>query len=120
MGIQHCHQKGLLHRDIKPENFVWGCDGKLKLMDFAWSAPFGGGRRRQTLCRTLDYLAPELVNGSFYHDAVDRWCLGVLLYEFEDENVKVTKLNIRDVMYDMPSFLSAGAQNLIDGVRGSA
>jgi Ser/Thr protein kinase RdoA (MazF antagonist) len=23
-----------MHRDIKPENFVWGYDGKLKLIDF--------------------------------------------------------------------------------------
>jgi serine/threonine protein kinase len=88
-----------------------------------WSAPFGSGNRRQTLCGTLDYLAPELVNGAYYNDAADRWCLGVLLYEllvgcppFEDDNVKVTKVNIRDVMYDMPSFLSPGAQDIIDGV----
>lgn len=38
--------------------------------------------RRKTLCGTLDYLAPEMVEGAFHDANVDVWSLGVLAYEF--------------------------------------
>ena len=40
------------------------------------------GRRRRTLCGTLDYLPPEMVEGREHDSAVDNWSLGVLAYEF--------------------------------------
>lgn len=38
--------------------------------------------RRTTLCGTLDYLPPEMVEGNPHTAAVDLWALGVLTYEF--------------------------------------
>lgn len=38
--------------------------------------------RRKTLCGTLDYLPPEMVEGKEHSTAVDNWSLGVLTYEF--------------------------------------
>lgn len=38
--------------------------------------------RRRTLCGTLDYLPPEMVEGREHDAAVDVWSLGVLTYEF--------------------------------------
>jgi aurora kinase len=38
--------------------------------------------RRTTLCGTLDYLPPEMVEGKDHDAAVDLWSLGVLAYEF--------------------------------------
>jgi serine/threonine protein kinase len=38
--------------------------------------------RRQTLCGTLDYLAPEMVENQAHDHTVDVWALGVLAYEF--------------------------------------
>ena len=35
-----------------------------------------------TFCGTLDYLAPELIEGNSYDYTVDIWGLGVLTYEF--------------------------------------
>ena len=37
--------------------------------------------RRTTLCGTLDYLAPEMLNGCGYDEKIDLWCLGVFTYE---------------------------------------
>lgn len=38
--------------------------------------------RRTTLCGTLDYLPPEMVEGREHDSGVDIWGLGVLTYEF--------------------------------------
>jgi aurora kinase len=38
--------------------------------------------RRQTLCGTLDYLPPEMIEGKEHTAKVDLWALGVLCYEF--------------------------------------
>lgn len=35
-----------------------------------------------TLCGTLDYLPPEMVEGKEHNEKVDYWALGVLTYEF--------------------------------------
>ena len=34
------------------------------------------------MCGTLDYLAPEMLEGRTHDDCVDLWTLGVLCYEF--------------------------------------
>lgn len=52
--------------------------------------------KRQTLCGTTDYLAPEVVENKEHDHAVDNWTVGILCYEFlygippfadEDEHV---------------------------------
>jgi serine/threonine protein kinase len=52
----------------------------VRLADFGWSVHSVTNRRR-TICGTLDYLAPELIQGQPYTFTVDNWQLGVLLYE---------------------------------------
>ena len=42
----------------------------------------GPRSRRKTLCGTLDYLPPEMVEGREHDTGVDVWGLGVLTYEF--------------------------------------
>jgi len=80
-ALMYCHQKHVIHRDIKPENLLIGIKGELKIADFGWSV-HAPNSRRQTLCGTLDYLPPEMVEGRDHDAAVDVWSLGVLAYEF--------------------------------------
>ncbi|EFJ47737.1 aurora kinase [Volvox carteri f. nagariensis] len=80
-ALQYCHSHNVIHRDIKPENLLLGLDGELKLADFGWSVHAPSNRRR-TMCGTLDYLSPEMVEHKIHTSAVDNWCLGVLTYEF--------------------------------------
>jgi len=80
-AMKYCHSKHVIHRDIKPENLLLGAKNDVKIADFGWSvhAPTS---RRNTLCGTLDYLPPEMVEGREHDEQVDTWALGVLLYEF--------------------------------------
>jgi len=117
-ALQYCHSKHVIHRDIKPENLLIGAGGELKISDFGWSvhAPHS---RRSTLCGTLDYLSPEMIEGKQHDEAVDRWSLGVLLYEFlvgrppfEAEDERETT-RIAQVQLDLPSQLSEEAKDLL-------
>jgi serine/threonine protein kinase len=98
-ALSYLHSKHVIHRDIKPENLLVGINGELKIADFGWSVHAPGNRfvpsvsthrlsvhfyflRRTTLCGTLDYLPPEMVQGKAHNEKVDHWALGVLAYEF--------------------------------------
>lgn len=80
-GLGYLHSKHVIHRDIKPENILIGINGELKIGDFGWSV-HAPGLRRKTLCGTLDYLPPEMVERKDHNEKVDHWALGVLAYEF--------------------------------------
>jgi aurora kinase len=80
-ALIYLHRKHVIHRDIKPENLLLGTNGELKIADFGWSV-HAPSNRRQTLCGTLDYLPPEMVEGKDHDEKVDLWSLGVLCYEF--------------------------------------
>ncbi|ETV82586.1 AUR protein kinase [Aphanomyces astaci] len=79
-GLLYMHQRHVIHRDLKPENLLLGYNGQLKLADFGWSVTSHNVRRR-TLCGTLDYLSPEMVDNLAHDERVDIWTLGVLMYE---------------------------------------
>ncbi|KAM6590273.1 hypothetical protein CsatA_012878 [Cannabis sativa] len=72
--------KHVIHRDIKPENLLLDHQGRLKIADFGWSVQ--SSSKRHTMCGTLDYLAPEMVENKAHDYAVDNWTLGILCYEF--------------------------------------
>ncbi|XVF73363.1 hypothetical protein PTKIN_Ptkin12aG0195700 [Pterospermum kingtungense] len=79
-ALAYCHEKHVIHRDIKPENLLLDHEGRLKIADFGWSVQ--STNKRHTMCGTLDYLAPEMVENKAHDYAVDNWTLGILCYEF--------------------------------------
>ncbi|KAF8634166.1 hypothetical protein AX15_001033 [Amanita polypyramis BW_CC] len=119
-ALTYLHSKHVIHRDIKPENLLLGINGELKIGDFGWSV-HAPGNRRMTLCGTLDYLPPEMVEGKEHNEKVDYWALGVLTYEFlignppfEDRSsVNNTYRRIAKVDLRFPVTLSADARDLI-------
>ncbi|XP_047951452.1 serine/threonine-protein kinase Aurora-3 [Salvia hispanica] len=79
-ALAYCHDKHVIHRDIKPENLLLDHEGRLKIADFGWSVQ--SKSKRHTMCGTLDYLAPEMVEKKAHDYSVDNWTLGILCYEF--------------------------------------
>ncbi|KAF9113682.1 hypothetical protein BGX27_001045 [Mortierella sp. AM989] len=120
-ALAYLHRKHVIHRDIKPENLLLGTHGELKISDFGWSV-HAPSSRRNTLCGTLDYLAPEMVEGRDHSTQVDLWSLGVLCYEFLvgcppfevlDGSKDSTFLKIAKVDLYIPNSVSSEAKDLI-------
>ncbi|POM63420.1 AUR protein kinase, partial [Phytophthora palmivora] len=118
-ALIYMHSKHVIHRDIKPENLLVGYNGELKIADFGWSV-HAPSSRRTTLCGTLDYLPPEMIENKPHDENVDVWTLGILMYEFltgappfETENTKETYRRIAHVDVKFPSYVSSEARDLL-------
>lgn len=118
-ALMYCHLKKVIHRDLKPENLLIGHNWELKMADFGWSVHTPSSRR-MTLCGTLDYLSPEMIEGKPHNYAVDVWSLGVLCYEllvglppFDSKETHQTYKKIRYVIVKYPEFVSENAKDLI-------
>ncbi|KAM5246510.1 aurora kinase A [Ctenodactylus gundi] len=118
-ALLYCHSKRVIHRDIKPENLLLGSAGELKIADFGWSV-HAPSSRRTTLCGTLDYLPPEMIEGRTHDEKVDLWSLGVLCYEFlvgkppfEAHTYQETYKRISRVEFTFPDFVTEGARDFI-------
>merc|ERR1719507_34423 len=118
-ALNYCHSKKVIHRDIKPENLLLDLTGNIKIADFGWSV-HAPSSRRATMCGTLDYLPPEMVEGEYHDEKVDLWALGVLCYEFlggrppfETDNHQETYKRILTVDIRWPHHFSEGARDLI-------
>ena len=78
----HSLNPPIIHRDIKPENILLTNDNKIKLTDFGWANYINFKEElRSTFCGTPLYLAPEMIENKGHGKNIDKWCLGVLLYE---------------------------------------
>lgn len=118
-ALQYLHERDVIHRDIKPENLLLGHKGDLKIADFGWSV-HEPTSMRTTLCGTLDYLPPEMVQGKPHTKNVDLWSLGVLCYEllvgrapFVATNYDDTYKKIIKVDYKLPDHVSKAAAHFI-------
>ena len=119
-ALIYLHSKDVIHRDIKPENLLNSL-GTIKLADFGWSV-HAPSNRRQTMCGTLDYLPPEMVQNELttYDKSIDIWSLGILAFEFccgfppfeaETQNQTYSRINKLDLKF--PEHLSAQSKDFI-------
>ncbi|MGC4234198.1 MAG: serine/threonine-protein kinase [Niabella sp.] len=83
-GLAHAHKKGIIHRDIKPSNIIINEDGEIKIMDFG-IARINNNVKRLTshgkTLGTLEYMAPEQIQGKEGDERSDIYAVGSIFYE---------------------------------------
>lgn len=86
-ALTRAHHLNIIHRDIKPENVLMMADGHPQLSDFGLAHVDNATYLTETgaLMGTLQYTAPEMLQGSPATKASDIWALGVMLYEMLTE-----------------------------------
>ncbi|QLY34859.1 serine/threonine protein kinase [Nocardia huaxiensis] len=81
-ALRAAHAVGVLHRDIKPANVLLREDGSPVLTDFGIAAIDGmnGLTSTGSVVGSLDYVAPERLQGEEGHPASDLWSLALVMY----------------------------------------
>ncbi|KAK9141357.1 hypothetical protein Scep_011038 [Stephania cephalantha] len=103
LALEYLHGLGIVYRDLKPENILIQENGHLMVVDFDLSTNrrISGGligesrtgigvdelpkkpvsERSNSFVGTEEYVSPEIISGTGHDSAVDRWGLGVVMYE---------------------------------------
>ncbi|QDZ22986.1 serine/threonine-protein kinase [Chloropicon primus] len=121
LAVGHLHSLGFVHRDMKPENVLLGADGHLKVTDFGLAkCNMTDEPRTNSMCGTIEYMAPEVILGNGHGKTVDWWSIGILLYEmlvglppFRSKNKNTLKKKITRDKIKLPKYLTSEAHSLI-------
>ncbi|KAF2165824.1 hypothetical protein M409DRAFT_24111 [Zasmidium cellare ATCC 36951] len=123
LALEHLHQNvRVIYRDLKPENCLLDVEGHLLLTDFGLSkvALDGEDERANSVLGTIEYMAPEVVEGKAYDFSVDWWSLGAIGFDlltgsppFGGNNHARIQQNILKQKLQLPYFLGPDAKDLL-------
>lgn len=83
-ALAFCHRAGITHRDIKQDNVLVVNDREVRLADFSVALLPGDESSLEELQRgvgSMDYMAPEVLEGRASEQRSDLYSLGVSFYE---------------------------------------
>ena len=122
LAIDYLHKAGYIYRDLKPENILIDKEGNIKLTDFGLSKMIPNEENNinsNTICGTLEYMAPEIIKGKNYDKSADWYSFGIVLYQMicGDVPFKLKSRNIDEISYETdikyPEKISNEAKDII-------
>ncbi|XP_047330605.1 serine/threonine-protein kinase AtPK2/AtPK19-like [Impatiens glandulifera] len=122
-AVSHLHKCGIVHRDLKPENILMDADGHVMLTDFGLAKEIDETSRSNSMCGTMEYMAPEILLSKGHDKNADWWSVGILLYEmltgqppFAHSNKKKLQEKIMNEKLKLPPRLTGEAHSLLKGL----
>ncbi|EEP82483.1 serine/threonine-protein kinase psk1 [Uncinocarpus reesii 1704] len=122
LALEHLHHNiGVIYRDLKPENCLLDTEGHLLLTDFGLSkVALNGEDRCNSSLGTVEYMAPEVIQGKPYGKACDWWSLGALGFDLltgsppfkGNNNARISEKIIKQKLV-LPYFLGPDAKDLL-------
>ncbi|KAK1265676.1 Serine/threonine-protein kinase AtPK2/AtPK19 [Acorus gramineus] len=93
---------------------------QVMLTDFGLAKQFKENTRSNSMCGTVEYMAPEIVLGKGHDKAADWWSVGILLFEMVtgkppfvvDNRAKIQQKIIKDKI-KLPAYLSSEAHSFL-------
>lgn len=81
-ALHTVHEAGIVHRDINPANILRISQQNIRVIDFgiARGEEFTRATKTGAVMGTVDYLAPEQMNGEL-NPCIDQYAVGIMLYE---------------------------------------
>lgn len=82
-ALEHAHRQGIVHRDVKPENIMVTREGAVKVADFGLARAYADAQITEagTVTGTVQYLAPEQLQGEPADPRTDLYALGIVAFE---------------------------------------
>ena len=78
IAVEYLHNEcNISHRDLKLENVMLDLYGHIRLIDFGFSSQ---KQLMTTICGSVPYCAPEVLECQEYTHEADIWSLGIILY----------------------------------------
>ncbi|KAH8692112.1 hypothetical protein BGW36DRAFT_304444 [Talaromyces proteolyticus] len=130
-AVKYLHKRNVAHRDLKMGNLFLDHNMDIKVGDFGLAAMIISekeAKRRQTLCGTPNYIAPEVIDRSKggHNQKVDIWSLGVICFAmlagfppFQSKTQEEIYKKVKNLNYVWPkdnecsNFIPEQAKNLV-------
>uniref|UniRef100_A0A1B0AW41 polo kinase n=1 Tax=Glossina palpalis gambiensis TaxID=67801 RepID=A0A1B0AW41_9MUSC len=120
-GVKYLHDNRIIHRDLKLRNLLLNDMLHVKIGDFGLATRIEyEGERKQTLCGTPNYIAPEILTKKGHSYEVDIWSIGCVMYTllvgqppFQTKTLSDTYLKIKKCDYRVPSHLCKSAADMV-------
>lgn len=122
LALEHLHTTvRVIYRDLKPENCLLDAEGHILLTDFGLSkVSLDEDGPCNSVLGTIEYMAPEVVQGKDYGFAVDWWSLGAIGFDmltgsppFQGGNTAKIQQNIIKQKLQLPYFLGPDAKDIL-------
>jgi hypothetical protein len=100
LGLEAAHRAGVVHHNLRPTNVLFDAGGRAKIADFGqgWQPKLGSGLGKEDpILGSVEYLAPEQVQGQLPDMTTDLYQLGLIYYKMLTSKLPFPGVDDREI-----------------------